>query len=32
MQEQNPEQVAARRLAASGDEFQTLHEIVAKAR
>ena len=32
MQEQNPEQVAARRLAASGDDFQTLHEIVAKAR
>src|SRR6516225_2682879 len=32
MQEQNPEQSAARRLAASGDDFQTLHEIVAKAR
>src|SRR5215469_1341247 len=32
MQEQNPEQSAAQRLAASGDEFQTLHEIVAKAR
>jgi isopentenyl diphosphate isomerase/L-lactate dehydrogenase-like FMN-dependent dehydrogenase len=32
MQEPNPEQLAAQRLAASGDDFQTLHEIVAKAR
>ena len=32
MQEQNPEQLAARRLAVSEDDFQTLHEIIAKAR
>jgi isopentenyl diphosphate isomerase/L-lactate dehydrogenase-like FMN-dependent dehydrogenase len=32
VQEPNPEQLAAQRLAASGDDFQTLHEIVAKAR
>ncbi len=32
MQEQNPEQMAARRLAAAEDDFETLHEIVAKAR
>ncbi|HEY6259573.1 MAG TPA: alpha-hydroxy acid oxidase [Xanthobacteraceae bacterium] len=32
MQEQNPEQLAAQRLAATEDDFQTLHEIVAKAR
>src|SRR5258708_11052433 len=32
MQDQNPEQMAAMRLAATGTDFQTLHEIVAKAR
>jgi len=32
MQQQNPEQTAALRLAATGVDFQTLHEIVAKAR
>jgi isopentenyl diphosphate isomerase/L-lactate dehydrogenase-like FMN-dependent dehydrogenase len=32
MQDQNPEQLAARRLAVSEDDFQTLHEIIAKAR
>jgi len=32
MQEQNPEQLAALRLAAAQDDFQTLHEIVARAR
>jgi glycolate oxidase len=32
MQDQNPEQTAAMRLAAAGTDFQTLHEIVAKAR
>jgi glycolate oxidase len=32
MQELNPEQLAAQRLAANADDFQTLHEIVAKAR
>jgi isopentenyl diphosphate isomerase/L-lactate dehydrogenase-like FMN-dependent dehydrogenase len=32
MTEQNPEQVAAARLAAGGADFQALHEIVAKAR
>ena len=32
MQQQNPEQTAAQRLAATGTDFQTLHEIVAKAR
>jgi glycolate oxidase len=32
MQDTNPEQVAAKRLAASDTDFQTLHEIVAKAR
>jgi glycolate oxidase len=32
MQEQNPEQLAARRLQEAADDFQTLHEIVAKAR
>jgi isopentenyl diphosphate isomerase/L-lactate dehydrogenase-like FMN-dependent dehydrogenase len=32
MQDQNPEQMAAMRLAAAGTDFQTLHEIVAKAR
>ena len=32
MQEHNPEQLAARRLAAAEDDFQALHEIVAKAR
>ena len=32
MQQQNPEQTAALRLAATGADFQTLHEIVAKAR
>src|SRR5215470_9445499 len=32
MQQQIAEQAAAMRLAASGNDFQTLHEIVAKAR
>jgi isopentenyl diphosphate isomerase/L-lactate dehydrogenase-like FMN-dependent dehydrogenase len=32
MQQQNPEQNAAMRLAATGADFQALHEIVAKAR
>lgn len=32
MQQQNPEHVAALRLAATGTDFQVLHEIVAKAR
>jgi isopentenyl diphosphate isomerase/L-lactate dehydrogenase-like FMN-dependent dehydrogenase len=32
MQDRNPEQVAAQRLAETGTDFQTLHEIVAKAR
>src|ERR1700690_2417254 len=32
MNQQNPEQAAAMRLAASGGDFQALHEIVAKAR
>src|SRR5215472_14900744 len=32
MQQQNPEHAAALRLAASGNDFQVLHEIVAKAR
>jgi glycolate oxidase len=32
MKEQTPEQAAAVRLAASGADFQALHEIVAKAR
>jgi glycolate oxidase len=32
MQQQNPEQAAALRLAATGADFQTLHEIIAKAR
>ncbi|HEU5275711.1 MAG TPA: alpha-hydroxy acid oxidase [Xanthobacteraceae bacterium] len=32
MQQQNPEHAAALRLAASGPDFQVLHEIVAKAR
>ena len=32
MNDQNPEQAAAVRLAAGGADFQTLHEIVAKAR
>jgi glycolate oxidase len=32
MQEQNPEQTASQRLQAAADDFQTLHEIVAKAR
>jgi glycolate oxidase len=32
MKEQTPEQAAAMRLAASGADFQALHEIVAKAR
>jgi isopentenyl diphosphate isomerase/L-lactate dehydrogenase-like FMN-dependent dehydrogenase len=32
MQDQNPEQMAAMRLAAAGTDFQALHEIVAKAR
>jgi isopentenyl diphosphate isomerase/L-lactate dehydrogenase-like FMN-dependent dehydrogenase len=32
MQDHNPEQMAAMRLAAAGTDFQTLHEIVAKAR
>src|SRR3974390_2206901 len=32
MQDTNPEQLAAKRLAASDTDFQTLHEIVAKAR
>ena len=32
MQQESSEHAAARRLAASGTDFQTLHEIVAKAR
>ncbi len=32
MQQQNPEHAAALRLAATGNDFQVLHEIVAKAR
>jgi isopentenyl diphosphate isomerase/L-lactate dehydrogenase-like FMN-dependent dehydrogenase len=32
MQQQNPEEAADRRLAAANVDFQTLHEIVAKAR
>jgi isopentenyl diphosphate isomerase/L-lactate dehydrogenase-like FMN-dependent dehydrogenase len=32
MQHQNPEQTAAMRLAAAETDFQSLHEIVAKAR
>ena len=32
MQEHNPEQLALQRLQAAADDFQTLHEIVAKAR
>ena len=32
MQDRNSEQLAAQRLAAAGTDFQTLHEIVAKAR
>jgi glycolate oxidase len=32
MQQQNPEHAAALRLAASGNDFQVLHEIIAKAR
>jgi len=32
MQDRNPEQIAAQRLATSGADFQALHEIVAKAR
>jgi isopentenyl diphosphate isomerase/L-lactate dehydrogenase-like FMN-dependent dehydrogenase len=32
MRDQNPEEAAATRLAAAGLDFQTLHEIVAKAR
>jgi isopentenyl diphosphate isomerase/L-lactate dehydrogenase-like FMN-dependent dehydrogenase len=32
MQQQNPEEAADRRLAAAGIDFQTLHEVVAKAR
>src|SRR5262249_40120653 len=32
MQQQTAEHAAAMRLAASGNDFQTLHEIVAKAR
>jgi isopentenyl diphosphate isomerase/L-lactate dehydrogenase-like FMN-dependent dehydrogenase len=32
MQDTNPEQLAARRLAEAEVDFQTLHEIVAKAR
>jgi hypothetical protein len=32
MRDQNPEEAAATRLAAPGLDFQTLHEIVAKAR
>ena len=32
MQQQNPEEAADRRLAAATVDFQTLHEIVAKAR
>jgi glycolate oxidase len=32
MQDTNPEQLAARRLAETDTDFQTLHEIVAKAR
>jgi isopentenyl diphosphate isomerase/L-lactate dehydrogenase-like FMN-dependent dehydrogenase len=32
MQQQNPEQAAAMRLAAAATDFQCLHEIVAKAR
>ena len=31
-QDQNPEQLAAQRLAVSEHDFQTLHEIIAKAR
>jgi glycolate oxidase len=32
MQDTNPEQLAAKRLAEADNDFQTLHEIVAKAR
>ena len=32
MQNHNPEEAAGRRLAATGLDFQALHEIVAKAR
>ena len=32
MQQHNPEQAAAQRLATTSHDFQTLHEIVAKAR
>ena len=32
MQNQNPEQAAATRLAATADDYQVLHEIVARAR
>ncbi len=32
MQERNSEQLAAERLSASADDFQALHEIIAKAR
>ena len=32
MQDTNPEQLAAKRLAEADSDFQTLHEIVAKAR
>src|SRR5579872_6871789 len=32
MQERNSEKVAAQRLSASTDDFQVLHEIIAKAR
>jgi isopentenyl diphosphate isomerase/L-lactate dehydrogenase-like FMN-dependent dehydrogenase len=32
MQDTNPEQLAAKRLAETDTDFQTLHEIVAKAR
>jgi glycolate oxidase len=32
MQQQNPEQAAAMRLVATATDFQSLHEIVAKAR
>jgi glycolate oxidase len=32
MQDRNSEQLAAQRLTAAGTDFQTLHEIVAKAR
>ena len=32
MQERNSEKAAAQRLSASTDDFQTLHEIIAKAR